>query len=189
MSGTLQMARSSASSLKYSGSLPKSNSRNCWADIGVPSGCQKVVHVRGSPGSDRFAIYFSPGLRHECHDRVGEWLAAKGSASPRRSGTKGTIAGSLVGRWAGDPLAIECRASGCRPRPPDLARGGSARDNSCAAIVLMGYPGLKGSSGPPGRSIHVSWPRMRQDWRVEHGGGDPWPSHRPEEPDLSTGAA
>ena len=44
MSGALQSARSSASSLKNSGSLPNSISMNCCADIGVPSGCQKVVH-------------------------------------------------------------------------------------------------------------------------------------------------
>ena len=41
MSGALQRARSSASSLKNSGSLPNSISMNCCADIGVPSGCQK----------------------------------------------------------------------------------------------------------------------------------------------------
>ena len=44
VSGALQRARSSASSLKNSGSLPNSISMNCCADIGVPSGCQKVVH-------------------------------------------------------------------------------------------------------------------------------------------------
>ena len=44
VSGALQRARSSASFLKNSGSLPKSSSMNCCADMGVPSGCQKVVH-------------------------------------------------------------------------------------------------------------------------------------------------
>ena len=43
--------RSSSSSLKNSGSLPKSISMNCCADIGVPSGCQNVVahHVLDGP--------------------------------------------------------------------------------------------------------------------------------------------
>ena len=45
VSGALHRARSSASSLKNSGSLPKSISMNCWADIGVPSGCQNVVTI------------------------------------------------------------------------------------------------------------------------------------------------
>ena len=36
-SGALQIVRSSASSLKNSGNLPKSNSMNCCADMGVPS--------------------------------------------------------------------------------------------------------------------------------------------------------
>src|SRR5271157_5563278 len=38
VSGTLQRARSSASSLKNSGSFPKSSSMNCWAEMGVPEG-------------------------------------------------------------------------------------------------------------------------------------------------------
>ena len=45
VSGALQRARRSASSLKNSGSLPNSISMNCCADMGVPSGCQKVVHI------------------------------------------------------------------------------------------------------------------------------------------------
>src|ERR1019366_795523 len=45
VSGSHHRERSSASSLKKSGSLPKSNSMNCWADIGVPSGCQNVVTI------------------------------------------------------------------------------------------------------------------------------------------------
>ena len=44
VSGALQRARSSASFLKNSGSLPNSISMNCCADIGVPSGCQKRRH-------------------------------------------------------------------------------------------------------------------------------------------------
>ena len=43
--GSLQRLRSSASSLKNSGSLPNSISMNCCADMGVPSGCQNVVHI------------------------------------------------------------------------------------------------------------------------------------------------
>src|ERR1035437_740101 len=45
VSGSLHRARSSSSSLKNSGSLPNSISRNCCADIGVPSGCQKLVII------------------------------------------------------------------------------------------------------------------------------------------------
>src|SRR6202011_849187 len=39
VSGALQSLRSSASFLKNSGSFPNNNSMNCWADMGVPSGC------------------------------------------------------------------------------------------------------------------------------------------------------
>lgn len=42
VSEVLHNARTSSSSLKNSGSLPNSNSMNCWAEIGVPSGCQNV---------------------------------------------------------------------------------------------------------------------------------------------------
>ena len=41
--GAHQESRNSSSLLKNSGSLPKSSSMNCWAVMGVPSGCQKVV--------------------------------------------------------------------------------------------------------------------------------------------------
>ena len=43
VSGALHRARSSASFLKNSGSLPNKSSMNCCAEIGVPSGCQNVV--------------------------------------------------------------------------------------------------------------------------------------------------
>src|SRR5271168_2144723 len=43
--GLLHNARNSASFLKNSGNLPNSNSKNCWADMGVPSGCQNVVQI------------------------------------------------------------------------------------------------------------------------------------------------
>src|SRR6185312_13591662 len=43
VSGALHNSRNSASSLKKSGNLPNSDSINCCADIGVPSGCQNEV--------------------------------------------------------------------------------------------------------------------------------------------------
>jgi hypothetical protein len=43
--GQAQSLRSSSSSLTNSDSRPNSASINCWADIGVPSGCQKEVTV------------------------------------------------------------------------------------------------------------------------------------------------
>jgi len=45
VSGALHSARSSLSSLKNSGKVPNSISMNCCADIGVPSGCQKLVTI------------------------------------------------------------------------------------------------------------------------------------------------
>ena len=61
------MARSSASFLKNSGSLPNSISMNCCADIGVPSGCQKVVAimcwmVRSLPSAS-LTLIFWPSVR------------------------------------------------------------------------------------------------------------------------------
>src|SRR5947209_2666978 len=41
----LHSARSSSSFLKNSGSSPNSDSINCCADIGVPSGCQNAVDI------------------------------------------------------------------------------------------------------------------------------------------------
>jgi len=43
--GAPHIARSSVSPVKNSGSFPKSNSRNCCAGIGVPSGCQELVII------------------------------------------------------------------------------------------------------------------------------------------------
>ena len=64
VSGALHKARSSASSLKNSGSSPNKSSMNCWADMGVPSGCQNVVHTmcwmaRSLPSASfTFAFFF-----------------------------------------------------------------------------------------------------------------------------------
>ena len=45
VAGSLQMARSSASSRKNSGKVPYKLSRNCAALIGLPSALQKVVAI------------------------------------------------------------------------------------------------------------------------------------------------
>src|SRR4029077_19107762 len=45
VSGALHISRSCSSFLKNSGSLPNNNSRNCFAEMGVPSVCQNVVHT------------------------------------------------------------------------------------------------------------------------------------------------
>src|SRR6185437_13767783 len=79
VSGALQMARSSASFLKNSGNLPNSNSMNCCADMGVPSGCQKLVHimcwiVRDLPSASLILIVLGRG--------AGSYDVADGSDMP-----------------------------------------------------------------------------------------------------------
>ena len=107
VSGALQMVRSSASSLKNSGSLPKSSSMNCCADIGVPSGCQNVVAimcwmVRSLPSAS-FTLIFWPRLPYS------------GSAV---SDTHGLSAGSLgVGTML--RLALRLRLRSARRPIPD----------------------------------------------------------------------
>jgi hypothetical protein len=59
VSGALHNARSSASSLKNLGSFPNSDSMNCCADIGVPSGCQKG----GSPYAEWCVLSRRPASR------------------------------------------------------------------------------------------------------------------------------
>src|SRR5712664_193209 len=99
VSGALHRARSSASFLKNSGSLPKSSSMNCCADMGVPFGCQNVVdtmccmarsfpsasftfafllHTHGrSPQSGQGSFAHShgclPQMGHGCGDAFTHW--------------------------------------------------------------------------------------------------------------------